>query len=68
MRLPPEIEAQLAERREMIAAQERTTAEIAELRKQVMRSTGEPVREDFTNRHEYRAAVKKFRAKTGGRS
>lgn len=58
MRLPPEIE--MAERKREADEARRLYVD-EQATKKAMRARGEPVREDFANRRDYRAAVARFR-------
>ncbi|MCA9270110.1 MAG: hypothetical protein KDA41_16625 [Planctomycetales bacterium] len=58
MRLPPEIE--LAERKREADEARRLYVD-EQATKKAMRARGEPVREDFANRREFRAATARFR-------
>lgn len=61
MRLSAEQQAKVDELAQRKADLDRRWAVAHEATKQAMRARGEPVREDFSNRASYRAAVARFR-------
>lgn len=65
MRLTAEQEQRIAAAAERKADLDRRWAVAHEATKQAMRARGEPVREDFSNRAEYRKAAARFRRKGG---
>ncbi len=65
MRLSAEQQAKVDELAQRKADLDRRWAVAHEATKQAMRARGEPVREDFSNRAEYRKAAARYRRKSG---
>lgn len=63
MRLSAEQQARIDEAAQRKTDLDRRAANVIEETKRAMRQRGEPVREDFPNRDEYRRAAAQFRRK-----